>query len=57
MAEVITLKLFIPWWRKAVVQVWIRVLVIQEMIFPESVDVDSEAERMARFLCRIVVDG
>jgi len=56
-AEMLTLRLSLPLWRRAVVHVWIRVLVIKEMLFPGSVDEDRATERMARFICRIKISG
>lgn len=57
MAELLTIKLHLPLWRRAVVQGWIRVRVVQEMLFPGSVDLTREAERMAHFVCRVKIDG
>jgi len=52
MAEMVTFRLTLPFWRRAVVQVWIRALVAKEMLFPGSVNEELEAERMARFVVR-----
>lgn len=57
MAELVTPRIVIPLWRRAVVRAWIHALVFQEMLFPGSVDLDRAADRMAHFLCRVVVDG
>ena len=57
MAKMVTLRLVLPLWRRAVVWVWIRAMVIREMMVPGSVDQDAAAERMARFVCRVKFNG
>lgn len=57
MAEMVTLKIVMPRWRRAVAWVWIRGLVIAEMIVPGSVDEDRTTSRIARFLCVVRVDA
>jgi hypothetical protein len=55
--EMMTLRLVIPRWRRVVVGAWLRVLVLQEMLRPGSVDFYKVADRAARFVCRIKIDG
>lgn len=57
MAEMMTLRLRLPLWRRTVVWFWIRALAVKEVLFPGSVDESREAERMARFVCRVEFDG
>lgn len=57
MADVETLKIVMPRWRRAVAWVWIRGLVIAEMIVPGSVDEDRATSRIARFLCVVRFDA
>ena len=57
MAEMVTLKIVIPHWRRAVAWVWIMGLVMADMIVPGSVDEDRETARIARFLCVVRFNG
>lgn len=57
MAELVTLKIVVPRWRRAVAWLWVRGLVMVEMIAPGSIDEDRATARIARFLCVVRFDA